>query len=89
MTPLQILQLVGFTTGAILHLYIAVLIMRRRNLIHAEKSLVLLGIVLGAWFLGSTLNLLYHFLGIHNLVGILYVADTIACIGSCPPFCTR
>jgi hypothetical protein len=55
--------------------------MRRRNLIHAEKSLVLLGIVLGAWFLGSTLNLLYHFLGIHNLIGILYVADTIAFAG--------
>jgi len=81
LTPLQILQLVGFTTGAILHLYIAWLIMRRRNLIHAEKSLVLLGATLGAWFLGSLINLLYHFLGIRDLLGILYISDTLAFAG--------
>ncbi|HZS44607.1 MAG TPA: ATP-binding protein [Blastocatellia bacterium] len=81
MTPLQIIQLVGFTTGAILHLYIAWLIMRRRNLIHAEKSLVLLGATLGAWFLGSLINLLYHFLGLRDLTGILYVGDTLAFAG--------
>src|SRR6266581_4390016 len=58
MSPIQILKLVGFATGATLHLYIAWLIWNRRlgsreRLTQPVQLITILNICLGVWFLGN------------------------------------
>jgi signal transduction histidine kinase len=64
MSPLEILKLVGFATGAALHLYIAWLIWNRKlgsrqNLTQPEHAFLVLGLSLGMWFLGNLLTSLH------------------------------
>ena len=58
MSPIQILKLVGFATGATLHLYIAWLIWNRRlgsreKLTQPVQLITILNLCLGVWFLGN------------------------------------
>jgi signal transduction histidine kinase len=64
MTALQILMLVGFTTGAVLHLYIIRLIARRGDLWGPEPAFIRLGATLGIWHLGNLLAALFRILGL-------------------------
>ncbi len=87
MSLLEILKLVGFATGAALHLYIAWLIWKRRlgareHMTLAERTFVLLGLCLGGWFLGNMLTMLHLLLlGSERLTSLLRVWDTITMIG--------
>jgi len=87
MTPIQILKLVGFATGATLHLYIAWLIWNRRlgsreKLTQPVRLITILNICLGVWFLGN-LFITFHelLLTADRLTGLLRAWDTLAMTG--------
>ena len=87
MSPLQILKLVGFATGATLHLYIAWLIWNRRlgsrrNLTQPVRLITVLNLCLGVWFSGN-LFITFHelILGPERLTFLLRVWDTLAMAG--------
>jgi signal transduction histidine kinase len=87
MSPIQILKLVGFATGATLHLYIAWLIWNRRlgsreKLTQPVRLITILNICLGVWFLGN-LFITFHelLLGPERLTGLLRAWDTLAMTG--------
>lgn len=84
MSPLQILKLVGFATGATLHLYIAWLIWNRRfgsrrNLTQPVRLITVLNLCLGVWFLGN-LFITFHelILGPERFPVLLRAWDTLA-----------
>ncbi|MBO0860207.1 MAG: hypothetical protein J2P21_17395 [Chloracidobacterium sp.] len=52
-SPFDILQLVGFATGAALHLYLCLMVYRRYGLRTAEIALLALGLCAGLWHLGN------------------------------------
>ena len=87
MSLLEILKLVGFATGAALHLYIAWLIWNRRlgsrhNLTQSERTFIVLGLCIGGWFLGNLLTTLHVLLlGDDRLTSLLRAWDTITLIG--------
>lgn len=87
MSPIQILKLVGFATGATLHLYIAWLIWNRRlgsreKLTQPVQLITILNICLGVWFLGN-LFITFHelLLGPDRLTALLRAWDTLAMTG--------
>ncbi|HXI90065.1 MAG TPA: histidine kinase dimerization/phospho-acceptor domain-containing protein, partial [Blastocatellia bacterium] len=87
MSPIQILKLVGFATGATLHLYIAWLIWNRRlgsreKLTQPVRLITILNICLGVWFLGN-LFITFHelLLGTDRLTPLLRAWDTLAMTG--------
>ncbi len=87
MSPIQILKLVGFATGATLHLYIAWLIWNRRlgsreKLTQPVQLITILNICLGVWFLGN-LFITFHelLLGAERLTALLRAWDTLAMSG--------
>lgn len=87
MSPIQILKLVGFATGATLHLYIAWLIWNRRlgsreKLTQPVRLITILNICLGVWFLGN-LFITFHelLLGPERLTPLLRAWDTLAMTG--------
>src|SRR6266850_1191697 len=87
MSPIQILKLVGFATGATLHLYIAWLIWNRRlgprdKLTQPVRLITVLNICLGVWFLGN-LFITFHqlLLGPTRLTALLRAWDTLAMTG--------
>jgi signal transduction histidine kinase len=87
MSPIQILKLVGFATGATLHLYIAWLIWNRRlgsreKLTQPVRLITILNLCLGVWFLGN-LFITFHelLLGRERLTALLRAWDTLAMIG--------
>ena len=87
MSLLEILKLVGFATGAALHLYIALLIWKKRlgsrhNLTQAERTFIVLGLCVGGWFLGNLLTTLHVLLlGDESLTPLLRLWDTITMTG--------
>jgi signal transduction histidine kinase len=87
MSPLQILKLVGFATGAALHLYIAWLIWKRRvgsgeTTTLPVRLITALNLCLGVWFLGNSLITLHELLlGRERLTGLLRAWDTLAVMG--------
>ncbi|HLG14389.1 MAG TPA: ATP-binding protein [Blastocatellia bacterium] len=87
MSLLEILKLVGFATGAALHLYISWLIWNRRlvarhRLSALERTFLLLGLSLGVWFLGNVLSTLHGLLvGAERLTGWMRAWNTITLIG--------
>jgi signal transduction histidine kinase len=83
MSPLEILQLLGYSIGAVLPLWMGVqLVTRRHNLTSLEKILFALALTMGGW---HTSNL---FITLHALFGLgfdtwttgLRLADTVAVI---------
>ena len=87
MSPIQILKLVGFATGATLHLYIAWLIWNRRfgsreKLTQPVQLITFLNICLGVWFLGNLFITFHELLLTPNrLTGLLRAWDTLAMTG--------
>src|SRR5262245_35511098 len=51
--PFDILKLVGFATGAALHLYLCLMLYRRYGIRHADRTLLALGLSAGVWHLGN------------------------------------
>jgi len=87
MHPIQILKLVGFATGAALHLYIAWLIWKRRlgssdRLTQPVRLITVVNLCLGVWFLGN-LFITFHLLLLRQerLTVLLRAWDTLAMIG--------
>jgi signal transduction histidine kinase len=87
MSPIQILKLVGFATGAMLHLYIAWLIWSRRLGTRQIQSqpvqlITVLNLCLGVWFLGNLFITLHELLLTRErLTGLLRAWDTLAMTG--------
>ncbi|MFY9572551.1 MAG: hypothetical protein WAV20_14220, partial [Blastocatellia bacterium] len=87
MSPIQILKLVGFATGATLHLYIAWLIWNPRlasrvKLTQPVRLIAIVNLCLGVWFLGN-LFITFHelLLGPERLTALLRAWDTLAMTG--------
>jgi signal transduction histidine kinase len=87
MSPIQILKLVGFATGATLHFYIAWLIWNRKlgsreKLTQPVQLITILNLCLGVWFLGN-LFITFHelLLGPERLTALLRAWDTLAMTG--------
>jgi len=87
MSLLAILKLVGFATGAALHLYITWLIWKRRlgssqKLTQYERTYVTLGLCLGIWFTGNLFITLHEMiLGRERLTAGLRAWNVITMIG--------
>jgi signal transduction histidine kinase len=87
MSPIQILKLVGFATGAMLHLYIAWLIWSRRLGTQQSQSqpvrlITVLNLCLGIWFLGNLFITLHELLlGRDRLTFLLRAWDVLASTG--------
>jgi signal transduction histidine kinase len=87
MSPLQILKLVGFATGAALHLYVTWLMWKRRvgsgdTAAQPVRLITALNLCLGVWFLGNSLITLHELLlGRGRLTGLLRAWDALAVIG--------
>jgi len=64
LTPFQILQLVGFATGAALHLYLCLMLYRRYGIRQAERTLLALGLSTGLWHLGNFAAAIYGLLDV-------------------------
>src|SRR6187397_775464 len=81
--PLQILQLVGYSVGALLPLWMAVQLVTHRNrLTSLERMLALLALTMGGW---HTSNLVVTLHGLFDLgpdtwTTLLRVADTVAVV---------
>jgi signal transduction histidine kinase len=88
MSPLEVLQLVGYSIGAVLPLWLGIqLVSRRRTLSPIERVLIALALSMCGWH-GSNLIITLHRLfgfSVDNWVVVLRVADTIAVI--CITFC--
>lgn len=87
MSPIQILKLVGFATGATLHLYITWLMWKRRlgesdKLTQPVRLITVVNLCLGVWFLGN-LFITFHVLLLtaERLTFLLRAWDTLAMIG--------
>jgi signal transduction histidine kinase len=77
MSALEIVMLVGFATGAVLHLYITWLILRREDVWGPEPAFVALGTTLGVWHVGSLLAALFRILNVADGHILLRVSDTL------------
>ncbi|HZS07121.1 MAG TPA: ATP-binding protein [Blastocatellia bacterium] len=62
MSPLAILKLVGFATGAALHLYLCWLLVRRRGVEGVARVVLALGATVGFWHLGNFIATAYELL---------------------------
>jgi signal transduction histidine kinase len=83
MSPLEVLQLVGYSIGAVLPLWMGIqLISRRRSLSPVERILFALALSMCGWHTSNliiTLHGLFGF-GFTNWTTLLRIADTIAVI---------
>ncbi|MGB7922099.1 MAG: ATP-binding protein [Pyrinomonadaceae bacterium] len=83
MSLLEILQLVGYSMGAALHLWMAALLLRRRRgLGGTERILLALAIGIGAWHASNLLIALHGLLGLERerWANVLRLADTVAVV---------
>ena len=81
--PLEILQLVGYSVGALLPLWMAVqLVSHRTKLTSLERMLALLALTMGGWHTSNlviTLHGLFD-LGFDHWTTVLRIADTVSVI---------
>ncbi|HEX8707742.1 MAG TPA: histidine kinase dimerization/phospho-acceptor domain-containing protein, partial [Pyrinomonadaceae bacterium] len=83
MSPLEILQFIGYSTGASLHLWMgALLLKRRRGLSKVERVLLALAAGMGVWHASNLLVALHGLLGLEGgrWETLLRLADTCAVI---------
>ncbi|HEY6803682.1 MAG TPA: ATP-binding protein [Pyrinomonadaceae bacterium] len=81
--PLQILQLVGYSVGALLPLWMAVqLVTHRRKLSSLERMLALLALTMGGWHTSNLLITLHGLfdLGYDHWTTLLRIADSISVV---------
>ena len=81
MSPLEIIKLVGFATGAALHLHMCWLLLMRQGIREAERLFLWLGLSIGAWHLGNFLATIHDLLGIPGLAGWLKAANVVGYVG--------
>jgi len=81
--PLEILQLVGYSVGALLPLWMAIqLVSHRSKLTALERMLALLALTMGGWHMSNlviTLHSLFD-LGYDHWTMILRIADTVSVV---------
>ncbi|MDT5060302.1 MAG: hypothetical protein QOH63_761 [Acidobacteriota bacterium] len=83
MSPLEVLQFIGYSTGALLHLWMgALLLKRRRGLGKVERVLLALAVGMGIWHASNLVIALHGLLGLERgrWTTLLRVADTIAVV---------
>src|SRR5580765_3105749 len=90
MTPLEVLQLVGYSIGAILPLWMGFqLLTRRRRLSSLERVLIALALSMCGWHSCNLFITLHGLFGLgyssSGVVTLLRIVDTIAVI--CITFC--
>ena len=81
MSPLEVLQFIGYSTGAALHLWMgALLLKRRRGLAKVERVLLLLAVGMGIWHACNFTVALHGLLGLdrERWVIALRLVDTLA-----------
>lgn len=78
MSPLEILKLVGFATGAALHFYLCWLFIQQRGVRRSESILVWLGVAVGSWHLGNFAATVHELLVMNGATTWLKLANTIA-----------
>jgi signal transduction histidine kinase len=76
--PFEILQLIGFATGAALHLYLCWLLYQRYGLQRGERVLLSLGLSIGLWHLGNFAAAIYQALGVKSGLWWLKTANIVA-----------
>ncbi len=59
LSPFNILELVGFATGASLYLYLCWMLFQRYGIRRVERSLLALGLSIGLWHLGNFAESIY------------------------------
>ena len=74
----EILSLVGFATGAALHLYLCWVLYHHYGLRRAERSLLSLGLVISFWHLGNFAGAVYLSIGPRGGLWWLKLADLVA-----------
>lgn len=83
MTPLEVLQLVGYSIGAVLPLWMAALLLsHRRKLTPLERVLFVLALSIGGWHTSNLVITLHHLFGLsyQQWNTVLRLADTVAVI---------
>ena len=81
MSPLEVLQFIGYSTGAALHLWMgALLLRRRRGLAKVERVLLLLAVGMGIWHASNLIVALHGLLGLEHerWAFALRLVDTLA-----------
>ncbi len=81
MSPLEVLQFIGYSTGAALHLWMAALLVkRRRGLGKVERVLLVLAVAMGVWHAGNLIVALHGLLGLEldRWAPLLRLSDTLA-----------
>lgn len=78
MSLLELLKLIGYATGAALHLYLTWLFLRQRGTRNSERMLLWLGLAVGVWFFGNFVETIFDSLALHSAVSLRRLADTIA-----------
>ncbi|MBA2339781.1 MAG: hypothetical protein H0V88_05260, partial [Pyrinomonadaceae bacterium] len=83
MSLLEILQFIGYTTGAALHLWMALLLLRQRSQLgRVERVLLWLAVSIGVWHASNLANTLPQLLGLDlaRWATLLRIADVVAVI---------
>ena len=78
MSLLELFKLIGFATGAALHLYLAWLFLRQRGMRSSERMLLWLGLTIGIWFFGNFVETIFELLDVRSAFVARRLADTIA-----------
>jgi signal transduction histidine kinase len=81
MALIEILQLIGYSTAAALHVWIAALLVRRRRVLgRLERVLLVLAVALGVWHGSNLVVALHTMLGLSEgrWTPLLRLADTLA-----------
>jgi signal transduction histidine kinase len=83
MSPLEVLQFIGYSTGTLLHLWMgALLLKRRRELGKVERVLLALAFAMGVWHASNLVIALHGLLGLdrERWITLLRLADTFAVV---------
>jgi signal transduction histidine kinase len=78
LSPFNILELVGFATGASLYLYLCWMLFQRYGIRRAERSLLALGLSIGLWHLGNFAESIYILIGARSGSWWLKSANVVA-----------
>lgn len=78
LSPYEILKLVGFATGAALHLYLCWMILSRYGIRQVERTLLGLGLSIGLWHLGNFATAIYEMLDVTGIEGWRKLSDSVA-----------
>src|SRR5262245_54377795 len=81
LSPFEILQLVGFATGAALHLYLCLMVYRRYGVRSAEIALLILGLSTGLWHFGNFAAAIHELLDVRGAWWWLKTSNIVAYTG--------